>query len=570
MKQINAHEGYETFVNSFRMTLKMCVHLIIATVFVHVLITIGLIYFSTDLYDLKVTLYWIFAKAISSLNLGLKMTFQNPDGTMIQTSPDIIANTVTIKEYAFACLYEMKKIFVFSSTTYLLFPVFIIFFKYWSKRSGKYIRGSKLISLSDLLKEMAKRKEISDLPFGQTNMPVAGETKSTLMIGSPGVGKTTLIAQIFHRLRERNERSIIHDSKGDYVEKFYDPNRGDMIFNPLDKRSLGWTIFNELITFTDIDAVASSLIPPSSSGTDPFWTDAARDLFSGISHFLYQNNFRTNRDVWKLLTSDGQIIADNLNESKGGERGFRYIEDPKSKQALSVFSVMMQHCRCFEFMAGNEGSFSISDWIEKGTGCIFITNNSEVQDTLRPILSLFIDLLARKLLSLPDTTTKKTFFLLDEFGTLQRLPSILKLLTMGRSKGACCYIGIQDFGQIDKIYSKEHRQTIINSCGNKVIFSVTDTNTAKYCSELIGETEYLYSDKTLSMGESNLRNKASLSFRKRREALFLPSTIMNFPELQCIVKFWNYSPVVSKLIYKNFSKMTESFLIRDDLLLKNM
>ena len=49
---------------------------------------------------------------------------------------------------------------------------------------------------------------------------------------------------------------------------------------------------------------------------------------------------------------------------------------------------------------------------------IFITNYADVKDTLKPILSLFIDLMGRKLLSMADSTQRRVFFLVDEFGTL--------------------------------------------------------------------------------------------------------------------------------------------------------
>jgi len=48
----------------------------------------------------------------------------------------------------------------------------------------------------------------------------------------------------------------------------------------------------------------------------------------------------------------------------------------------------------------------------------------------------------------------------------------------------------------------------------------------------------------------------------------LPSTIMNFPDLKFIVKFPNYSPVISKLTYKNYIKKANAFDLRDDLILK--
>lgn len=91
-----------------------------------------------------------------------------------------------------------------------------------------------------------------------------------------------------------------------------------------------------------------------------------------------------------------------------------------------------------------EAGFSIRGWLQNDKpGFIFVTNQSDVKDTLKPILSLFIDFLGKKLLSLPDDLQRRVFFLLDEFGTLQRLSSIKELLITSRSKGGSCWIGMR-------------------------------------------------------------------------------------------------------------------------------
>jgi type IV secretory pathway TraG/TraD family ATPase VirD4 len=567
MQKINAHEGYQAFIHSLKTKLQLYSHILAFVVALHMLSSVVIIYMTVNVDEIQLLMDWVYAKCVNFLNLNVGMTVHYPDGRNFLTTSDLILNSQLIRNYASESFMTIKRIFVLTMAVYLLFPVLIKFFAYWSKRSEKYIRGSKLYSIPELNKEMAKRIEKPGLPFGKIKMPESGETKSSLILGSPGVGKTVLMRQILQRLIERHERIIVYDFKGDYLERFYDRDRGDRILNPLDKRCYGYNIFNDIHHHPDVDAVCTSLIPPSVSSSDPFWNDSARDVLIGIFHYLIQNNFKTNNEIWKMVTASGVNIAACLKTTIGGERGLRHLEEPSSKLALSVLSVMTGYCRCFEYLAGIDGDFSITKWIENGSGCLFITNSADVQDSLRPILSLFMDLFARKLLSMPDTTSQKTFFLIDEFGSLQQMQSVIKLLTVARSKGGCCFIGIQDLGQIDKIYSREHRETIVNACGNKVIFSVKDVNTAKYCSELLGDTERLNSDKTLSMGKTSLKSRASLNFKKHREALFLPSMIMDLNDLQCIVKFSNYPPVISPLTYQHYETRSVSFELRDDLLL---
>ncbi len=168
-------------------------------------------------------------------------------------------------------------------------------------------------------------------------------------------------------------------------------------------------------------------------------------------------------------------------------------------------------------MSRADGEFSIDRWLDQGTGWIYVTNYSLVQDTLRPILSLFIDLLGKKLLSKKDDYYRRIFFFLDEFGTLQRLSTIVRLLTLSRSKGGSVWIGIQDIGQIDKLYTEPLRQAIINACGINVIFSVADPQTAQFLSDKIGDISYREAHETYSMGVENYKDGVSVSKRVKQE-----------------------------------------------------
>src|SRR5208282_4444695 len=111
-------------------------------------------------------------------------------------------------------------------------------------------------------------------------------------------------------------------------------------------------------------------------------------------------------------------------------------------------------------------------------GRLFITNYEECKDTLRPILSLFIDLLGRKLLALPDSFDRRVYFFLDELGTLQRLSTIKDLLILSRKKGGSIFVGIQDFAQLIHIYGPEQSDTMMNGFNNIVILRCTDPATA--------------------------------------------------------------------------------------------
>ncbi len=119
----------------------------------------------------------------------------------------------------------------------------------------QHLRGAKLISEDQLIKEVKKRKLQTSLPFGPIPMPVQAECRHSLVLGSSGSGKTQLLSNLLDELLRRGERIILHDYKGDYLERFYHPDR-DIIFNPDDQRSIGWSVFDAIETILDVKTVA--------------------------------------------------------------------------------------------------------------------------------------------------------------------------------------------------------------------------------------------------------------------------------------------------------------------------
>jgi hypothetical protein len=125
-------------------------------------------------------------------------------------------------------------------------------------------------------------------------------------------------------------------------------------------------------------------------------------------------------------------------------------------------------------------------------------------------------------------------------------------------------------GQIDKIYSKELRQAIVNVCGNSVLFSVADPDTAKFVSDKIGDTENLETEETYSMGPSEFRDGVALARRRKKETLVLPSELKTLPDLSAYVEIGGFPLTRATLRYKDYPLRSDPFALREDLLLEHV
>lgn len=205
-------------------------------------------------------------------------------------------------------LWRMKSAAVLSCVTWVVWPIAIAFFQKRSDRLTQptFLRGARFTT-THAIRKATKKAGGGSIGIGQDAvMATAWETQHIFGIGRSGSGKTTLVLQMINDLRKRNAKAIIYDPKGDYLSRFFDPSRGDFLFNPLDQRHMGWSVMQELKTAMDIDAIAGSLIPHG-QGEDTFWNNAARSIFSGCLHNLNLSGKKTMRQSGNFSIRMGEI-----------------------------------------------------------------------------------------------------------------------------------------------------------------------------------------------------------------------------------------------------------------------
>lgn len=549
------------FWNEFWMTLEMHRMLLISLVILHVFVFSVLMYFLTDWMSVKRAFYYVAAKVCLLANAPyIKLGGYYP-ATLVKYLEGA-ARTEMIKAVA---------AFISSTPVYLLYlPAVNYFRKKGDEESEEvWLDGAKLITPSEMTKNLKDDGKKFRLPLGpELRLPTDLEPYHMLVCGQLGVGKTVFADAIVEELKRQKLRAIIHDFKGDYVQKHYTENTG-LIVNPIDSRYMGqhggWSLFNEVSTRMCIDSVASSLIPRG-EGRDAFFNAGAQDIFIGILHHLSQTGKTTNRDLWSTIAAPPEEISKILKETKGGERGYAYLSNPTTPMAQSVLAVMMQFVKCFEYMQDTDGDFSFKRWVsnpEAKENMIFVSNYESIRETLRPILSLFMDLTAGKLLDLEEDRNRRLFFILDEFAALQRLPSFEGLLTRGRSFGGCAFTFIQTIAQLRSTYGPNDSETIIDNLANKVTFRVGSPETQKYMSQMIGDTKYVRTEESISV-RRNDSDGATQTSREVTEPLVMPSRIGNLKNLECFITIPGYFTTQTKLRPKNYdqSKFSEKFSMR--------
>jgi type IV secretory pathway TraG/TraD family ATPase VirD4 len=227
-----------------------------------------------------------------------------------------------------------------------------------------------------------------------------------------------------------------------------------------------------------------------------------------------------------------------------------------SNSVMAVFSQFATSLIQRHFF--HDGDFSIREFINNGTGRLFIVNRIATEESFRGYYSLFLDLAFREFLCRPINRKNRFWFIIDEFPSLMKLETLEKLLAEGRDRGSCPILGAQDFEQVKKNYSP-NAYSIFNQTNTKIVFRINDPITLEYLSKAFGEQEIATPVKTLSTSTNRHREGYSFSEQRNVNKLILPSEIKGLQTLKAYVSIGEYP--ITKLTLDIFKEQGKNVLI---------
>ena len=361
-------------------------------------------------------------------------------------------------------------------------------------------------------------------------IPKSAEAKHMQIMGDTGAGKSTLIKQLLQQIAERKELAIVYDPAGEFTESFFNAERGDWILNPLDARTPYWTPSSELRNPAEARTIAASMYQPRDDKRGEFFTDTPQKIFA---HLLKYKPSPEDLVAWM---SDDSEIDRRLKDTELAN--FAPKDAPQQRSgviaSLGLVADSLRLLPTREEASGRE--WCATDWAEERKGWIFLTSTEAQQEALRPLHSLWIDLLVLRLLTKPKPGQKKVWLVIDELASLQRLPQFHTALTKGRKSDNPIVFGYQGKAQLETIYG-HLAEVMLSQPSTKFILRTAEPNAAKWAAELIGEVEIERVRETVADGK---RQGKSFTLDRQIEPLVMKSEVEGLPDLHAFVKINNY------------------------------
>lgn len=500
----------------------------------------------SDPYDRYLAFRWVGAHAGVALGNGDNQTYlRRRDEGFLLTTIGNLARSAIIEQRSVLLVrqwgYAMGGSLGVGVLIVILVMVWLLRFGA-SQRREENIRGEGLLeseSLNRLLKEdgRAGTLRIAGIPMLKDT-----ENLHVLVNGSPGSGKTTTLLELLKTIRARGDRCICYSPSGDFIEWFF--RNGDTLLNPFDARCPTWNLWEECRTAADHYMVASALIPDPSD-KEPMWNNATRQLVSALTEKLGRAGNREAPSITQLLHYVNRATKDELSAflADTDARGLVDVGAENTSGGIRINAVTFVNS--LRHIPQGQTRFSIRDWVARDAGkdWIFLNARPNQLDSVRPLLSMWLQVFVNSLMSLPPSSTRRIWLIIDELPSLQKIGSLGDFFAQARKYGGCGVIAYQQLSQLRERYGRDGALGVIGNIGTWVCMRQNDFESAELISKTLGEMEVMENQQGISYGANEIRDGVSLNAQRKTRRIVLPSEIMQLDNLEGYLKLPGKVPV---------------------------
>jgi len=384
------------------------------------------------------------------------------------------------------------------------------------RQFNKTVKGDGIGFKTDEMKEMIR-------------IPARAEPQHMQIIGDTGAGKSALMFQVLRQVRSRGDSAIVYDPAREFVKRFYEPERGDVILNPLDKRCPYWGPAEELRSRSEAKALAASLFQPPQDKKGEFFIESPQKIFAFLMAYG-----PTPDELVAWMANPDEIDR----RLKGTEHA--HLIDPRAHQqragVLASLGLVADSLRLLPKREESTGAWTATEWAEKRQGWIFLTSLPAEREALRPLQSLWIDWLVLRLLNGPTEAQRRVWFVIDELASLQKLPQLHTAITEARKSRNPVVLGFQGKAQLEFLYG-HLAEVMLSQPATSIWLTTKEPKAGQWVSEFIGKVEVERLRETHFDGTRAGRNFA---LDRQVEPLVLESEISGLADLHAYMKYQNY------------------------------
>ena len=317
----------------------------------------------------------------------------------------------------------------------------------------------------------------------------------------------------------------------------------------------------------DVDVIANTIVKgqKTDSGSDPYWDDMAEMLLKALIYYLIatrpeeEQNLASCAELVRAANKNGgsNLLTDLMNQlpyDHPARMNYKSIEIAPEKTYGSILSSLQSKLGKFDSKEIAEltstDTINFEDIGNKKTAVYVISSDTHTAYDF--LLTIFFSQMIQQLYDYADQNggrlKEQTFFILDEFANIGKIPDFDKKISTSRSRGISFSVILQNIDQLEAVYEKSY-ETIMGNCDTHVFLGSNSFKTVEYFSKALGEKTIGRDSISVNKDKQNHKTGKSVSDQVMARALMTPDELRRMDNDECIIFEKGIKPVKANKFY---------------------
>ena len=317
----------------------------------------------------------------------------------------------------------------------------------------------------------------------------------------------------------------------------------------------------------DVDVIANTIVKgqKTESGSDPYWDDMAEMLLKALIYYLIatrpeeEQNLASCAELVRAANNKGgnNLLTELISQlpyDHPARMYYKSIEIAPEKTYSSILSTLQS--KLGKFDSKEIAELTSTDTIdfeqignEKTAVYVISSDTHTAYDFL---LTIFFAQMIQQLYDYADKNGGKlkeqTFFILDEFANIGKIPDFDKKISTSRSRKISFSVILQNVDQLEAVYEKSY-ETIMGNCDTHLFLGSNSYKTVEYFSKQLGEKTIGRDNVSINRDRQNWKTGKSVSDQVMARALMTPDELRRMDVDECIIFVKGLKPVKANKFY---------------------
>ena len=334
------------------------------------------------------------------------------------------------------------------------------------------------------------------------------------------------------------------------------------------QNSDGYNPLMHISSEIDVDVIANTIVKGQKTGdggADPFWDDSAEMLLKALIYYLMatrpeeEQNLASCAELVRAANTNGgsnlltELIS-KLPYDHPARMNYKSIEIAPEKTYSSILSTLQSKLGKFDSKEIAEltstDTINFNEIGNKKTAVYVISSDTHTAYDF--LLTIFFSQMIQQLYNYADDNggalKVPTYFILDEFANIGKIPDFDKKISTSRSRKISFSVILQNLDQLEAIYEKSY-ETIIGNCDTHVFLGSNSYKTVEYFSKALGEKTIERDSISINKDRQYMRTGMSKSDQIMARALMTPDELRRMDNDLCIIFEKGIKPVKANKFY---------------------